>query len=354
MTGATVSVIIPTFNRAHQVLGAIQSVLGQVGAGEVEVVVVDDGSTDGTPEAVQRAFEGDRRVRYVQQANAGAAAARNAGLAHATGEYIAFLDSDDSWQPWHLRLQLAGLARYPEAGLIWANLDVVDGHDQVVTARALTTFLSAYRYFTLADLFHSSTPLSELGVDIPVGGAGERLYLGDVFSQMVMGNLLFISSVVMRRARLEAVGTFDTSLPASEDYDFLLRACREGPVAFADAPSTRYRVGTADRLSRPAMVILIARTYLHILEATLARDAGRITLSPAMIEEARWRAHQWIATEAILAGEGREARGHVRAAMRLRGPRPGLWLMFALTLVPTPFVNLLVTARARLRRLSGQ
>jgi GT2 family glycosyltransferase len=354
MTSGTVSVIIPTFNRALQVRGAIESVLGQVGAGDVEVIVADDGSTDQTRETILEAFGRDPRVRYVQQANAGAAAARNAALAVATGEYVAFLDSDDAWKPWHLRLQLAGLARYPEAGLIWANLDTVDEHDAVVTPRALTTFLSAYRYFPLADLFQRSTPLSELGVDIPVEFAGERLYFGDVFSQMLMGNLLFISSVVMRRERVQAVGAFNTSLPASEDYDFLLRACREGPVAFADAPSIRYRVGTADRLSRPVMLILIARTYLHILEASLARDADRITLPPAMIERARWRAHRWIATEAILAGRAGEARRHVRAAMRIRGPRPGLWVLLGLTVVPKSFVHSLITARSGLRRLIGR
>jgi glycosyltransferase involved in cell wall biosynthesis len=354
MTGGTVSVIIPTFNRAHQVRGAIESVLGQVGAGEVEVIVADDGSTDGTRESIQDAFGGDPRVRYLHQTNAGAAAARNAALALAAGEYIAFLDSDDAWKPWHLRLQLAGLARYPEAGLIWANLDLVDAHDGLIAARALTTFLTAYRYFSFSDLFQMSTPISELGVDIPVGSAGERLYVGDVFSQMLMGNLLFISTVVMRRERVQAVGGFNTSLAASEDYEFLFRACREGPVAFADAPSIRYRIGTADRLSRPAMLILIARTYLHILEATVARDADRITLPSAMIEEARWRAHGWIATEAILAGRTSEARLHVRAATRIRGPRPGLWVLLALTFLPTPFVHLLITPRARLRRLIGR
>jgi glycosyltransferase involved in cell wall biosynthesis len=354
MTSATVSVIIPTFNRAQEVRRAVDSVLGQVGASELEVIVVDDGSTDRTREAIEEAFGDDRRVRYRHQANAGAAAARNAGLDLATGDYIAFLDSDDAWQPWHLRLQLAGLARYPKAGLIWSNLDTVDAHDDVVAARALTTFLSAYRHFPVADLFESSMPLAELGIDIPAEAAGERLYFGDVYSPMVMGNLLFISSVVMRRERLRAVGGFDTSLPASEDYEFLLRACREGPVAFADAPSIRYHVGTADRLSRPAMLILIARTYLDILEATVARDADRIALSPAMIDVARWRAHQWIATEAILAGEAREARAHVRAAMRIRGPRPGLSALLALSFLPTPLVKLLATARARIRHLTGR
>jgi glycosyltransferase involved in cell wall biosynthesis len=353
MTKARVSVIIPTFNRARQVCTAVETVLGQDGEAEVEVIVVDDGSTDGTPEAIRTAFGGDPRVRLVEQANAGAAAARNAGIAQSTGDYVAFLDSDDAWKPWHLRLQLAGLARYPEAGLIWSNLDLVDAHDGLVTARALTTFLAAYRNFSFSELFETSTPISELGVDIPGGSAEERLYFGDVYSQMLMGNLLFISSVVMRRDRVQAVGEFRTDLPASEDYDFLFRACREGPVAFADAPSIRYRVGTSDRLSRPGLMILIARTYLHILETTLARDSARITLPPAMIATARLHANAWIAREAILGGDAHEARRHVRAAMRIRGPRPGLLLLLALTFLPSRFVGLPITARARLRRLSG-
>ena len=109
---AKVSVIVPTFDRVAVLREAVESVLAQTHR-DLEVVVVDDGSTDATPELVAAFAAGDARVRYERQANAGAAAARNTGLAAASGDFVAFLDSDDSWVPWHLSLMLAGLERYP-------------------------------------------------------------------------------------------------------------------------------------------------------------------------------------------------------------------------------------------------
>jgi len=93
--GDLVSVIIPTYNRAMGCKAAVESVLSQT-HGNVEVIVVDDGSRDNTREVISGM---DDRVKYIYQANAGVSAARNTGLGAATEKYIAFLDSDDSWLP---------------------------------------------------------------------------------------------------------------------------------------------------------------------------------------------------------------------------------------------------------------
>ena len=169
---ATVSVIIPTFNRGYVIREAITSVLDQAHR-DIEVIVVDDGSTDGTGELMATCFGGDPRVRYWYQTNRGASAARNTGLDLATGDYLAFLDSDDSWKPWHLSLMLACLDRRPEAGMIWTDTEYVDRDGAVLSASALTKLFAAYRHFTLAELFANSAPLSELGIDLPPA-SGDR------------------------------------------------------------------------------------------------------------------------------------------------------------------------------------
>ena len=102
-----VSVVIPTFNRADTIGDSIKSVLEQTFK-DFEVIVVDDGSTDGT-ESVVAAF-GDSRIKYIMQDNAGACAARNNGIRHANGEYIAFQDSDDYWMPRKLERQLQNIS----------------------------------------------------------------------------------------------------------------------------------------------------------------------------------------------------------------------------------------------------
>ena len=113
------------------------------------------------------------------------------------------------------------------------------------------------------------------------------MYVGDIFSQMLMGNLILTSTVVMTRDRLEKVGRFDETLVTGEDHDFFMRVCREGPVVFADIADGRCRVGAIDRLSGRAMGLEIAKAYLRVTERTLALDADRITLSPKLIDTAR-------------------------------------------------------------------
>jgi glycosyltransferase involved in cell wall biosynthesis len=110
---ARVSVVIPLYNKAESVLAAVGSVLRQSYA-DVEVLVVDDGSTDSSVSLV--AGIGDRRIRLIAQANAGPGPARNRGLGEALGEYVAFLDADDEWEPRFLELAVDALDRHPECG----------------------------------------------------------------------------------------------------------------------------------------------------------------------------------------------------------------------------------------------
>jgi GT2 family glycosyltransferase len=330
---AKVSVIIPTFNRGRVLGQAIASVIDQDHR-DFEVIVVDDGSTDGTGELVASRFGDDPRVRYQYQPNAGASAARNTGLDLATGGLVAFLDSDDSWKAWHLSLTLAALDRYPEAGMVWTETEFVDARGVSVATSALAQLLSAYRYFPLDELFASSSMLSELDVDLPPASRTRRLYVGDVFSPMIMGNLVLTSSVVMRRDRLEKVGRFDDHLTVGEDYEFFLRVCRAGPVAFADISDIRYRTGTADKLGGPGAAREMAHAYLAVLDDTLARDAGRITLSPTLITTARVHAHRWVGEQELIAGSRRLARAHLGTALRLRWHQPWVAVLTALTFVP--------------------
>lgn len=108
-----VSVVIPLYNKAGSILAAAGSVLRQ-SYSDLELIVVDDGSTDSSAAAL--AGTTDQRLRLVAQANAGPGAARNRGLAEAGGEYVAFLDADDEWEPAFLELGVAALDHDPQCG----------------------------------------------------------------------------------------------------------------------------------------------------------------------------------------------------------------------------------------------
>ncbi len=187
----TVSVIIPTYQRRELVGRAVASVLAQ-SYRDFELIVIDDGSTDGTKEALAPLTG---RLRYRWQPNRGAAAARNAGLALARGSIVAFLDSDNHWLPDHLAVATEVLERFPEAVLV------------------------------------STSPRHVLG-----GKASPRdAYLLDLLPALFFSNPLgYLSSVAVRRDALLAVGGFDERLVVGEVADLWMRLGLRGPFALLE------------------------------------------------------------------------------------------------------------------------
>jgi glycosyltransferase involved in cell wall biosynthesis len=341
-----ITVIVPTFNRARQLPGAVESVLAQSHR-ELEVIVVDDGSTDDTEAIIATLQRQDSRVTALRQPNAGVAAARNHGLDRAQGDLIAFLDSDDRWSPDKLRFQLACLERVPDVGMIWTDMNGVDGSGSVIPGYTLRTLLP-YR-FALDELFALSIPLSEVA-GTPQPWRDGALYAGDIYGKALLGNLVLPSSVLMTRARLERAGRFDASLEvAGEDFDFFLRVCREGPVAFANVPTVSYRVGQADQLTHPSRALYMARNYVRTLEQAIARDRDRIGVPEPMLDAVRGYGHAWAAQEYLANGDRGAARRHLRIAVGLGSNRA--WVLAPLTLLPGPVAALtLRLARAVVHR----
>jgi glycosyltransferase involved in cell wall biosynthesis len=204
MSVPKVSVIIPTYNRAHFLGEAISSVLGQTFC-DFELIVVDDGSQDRTPEVV-RSFK-DPRIRYLRQENRGISAAMNAGLAAARGAYIGRLDSDDLWLPEFLEKTVEVLDRRPEIGAAYAISVEMDKNGKPLSGRR---------------------------------GYPPR-FLGDDFSSMLYDDFTSSITVLARRACFDRAGGFDESLRASEDWDMCVRIARQFRFAFVDCVLARFR-----------------------------------------------------------------------------------------------------------------
>lgn len=195
----TVSVIIPTYNRAHSVGAALDSVLAQEPPAD-EVIVVDDGSTDGTTEVL--AAYGDR-ITVVRQDNAGAAAARNAGVRRARGDWVAFLDSDDLWRPG----RLAALHR----DLSGAHEDIV-GHTGDMRLTGPTHDLGLY------DLRNWQYP------------KGRAQQVATPLSQTMTG--VFPSATALRRRVMLEEGGFREDLRIYEDAPLFCGMALRGPWLF--------------------------------------------------------------------------------------------------------------------------
>ncbi|HQZ82453.1 MAG TPA: glycosyltransferase family A protein [Pyrinomonadaceae bacterium] len=200
-----VSVIIPTYNYGRFIGEAIESVLAQT-CPPAEIIVVDDGSTDGTAEVV--AAFGDR-VRYIRQENSGVSAARNRGVASSSGEFIAFLDADDIWEPTKLEKQLAKFAEDRGIGLVHCGMREFDSE----TGATIATHLDGLEGSVWRELILWEGPTI-------IGPGG---------------------TIVVSRQALDEVGGFDTRLKNGEDWEFCVRVARRFKVGFVPALLVDYR-----------------------------------------------------------------------------------------------------------------
>ena len=239
-----VSVIIPTYNRAEKVIRSISSVLNQTFS-DFEVIIVDDGSADGTEKAVAR-LKGP--IKYlVHSANLGVSAARNIGIKHSNAPFIAFLDSDDHWLPEKLKVQM----------------EFFETNSQMIACQTEEIWIRNGRR---------------------VNPKKKHLKLsGDIFAPSLKLCLVSPSAVMLKRSVLDEIGLFDESLLACEDYDLWLRiACRH-PVHLIDQPliikegghpdqlSARYK--GMDRFRIKALVKLIKSGMLNEEQLNATKDA---------------------------------------------------------------------------------
>lgn len=202
----TVSVVLPCFNRASILPRAISSVFKQTFAPN-EIIVVDDGSTDSSAE-IAASMTGPISVRVIRQENAGASAARNAGLKVARSGWVAFLDSDDAWHPRKLELQMATAERYSAAKLIFC--DTLSRNDSGVVMPSR---------FALGGL---------LGMETVRDGTS-CLYDRSLFRRMIGRSRVITSAVIVRRDLPELV--FQEDVWGSEDWDLWLRLAARYPFA---------------------------------------------------------------------------------------------------------------------------
>jgi cellulose synthase/poly-beta-1,6-N-acetylglucosamine synthase-like glycosyltransferase len=195
----TFSIVMPSYNTEATIDAAIRSVLSQT-RGDFELIVADDGSTDGTASRIERFLE-DGRIQLIRAPHRGPAAARNAAVAESVGEYVCFLDSDDLWLPVYLEVMWATLQAHPNASVAFTDAWVLFDAVKKIGRR---TAMAEYRPSSIPD-----APAAFL-----------RALLED-------GNFVYYSAMVRRRA-LEAAGVFNESLRGPEDYELWLRIAAHG------------------------------------------------------------------------------------------------------------------------------
>jgi len=280
-----ISVIIPTYNRARLLPRAIESALSA--GSDLEVIVVDDCSTDDTREVCDR-IAGIRYVRL--KTNGGLANARNVGIAESSCEFIAFLDDDD------LRLP----------GSLDKQLHVIEADNRIAFCYGQALIGDAHRQLPTGEIY----PL--------------RCPQGDIFWDLLENNFLPMPAVLARKSSLVNAGKFDTNLKLIEDWDMWLRLSERFLVAAIEEPVAIYRKAVAESGQMCSNAAEICKQSLRVQQMALARPRARASESAKrrhVRRKFRDRAYQILMTEAsnsIHEGKPKSARSNILDAFRLR------------------------------------
>lgn len=183
----TISTVIPSFNHGALLPRAIESVFAQQGELNLDVIIVDDGSTDATPLVCEQLLHTYPKLRVVRKPNGGLSSARNTGIRAAFGDFIHFLDADDYIEPSMYLKMTRLLNQHPAAAIAYCGFEAID----------------------LAGGDRSRS-------------AGERIN-GDIRERLLLGNLGPVHALLIRRHAIEATGFFDETLASCEDWDYWLR-----------------------------------------------------------------------------------------------------------------------------------
>jgi glycosyltransferase involved in cell wall biosynthesis len=220
---AQVSVIIPTYNSAHYVTAAVESVLAQTFT-DTEIIVIDDGSTDETESAMDRFGS---PVRFIKQANQGVASARNRGIAESRGRYIAFLDADDTWCSNKLERQIEALAGEPG-------------------------YRACFSAFIRVD--RNLVPQSVVRYEQGKAELQDLLLRGNVIGS--------ICTVIAERSLFQHAGVFDPALSQCADWDMWVRLAALTDFVYLDEPLVTYRQHDSNMSRDPS---LLERDSIRVL-----------------------------------------------------------------------------------------
>jgi len=343
-----VSVIVPTFNRAALLPRALESLLAQTRRAD-EIIVVDDGSTDGTAAVLERF--GDA-IRYIREAeNRGISHARNTGMRAATGDYLAFLDSDDAYAPRKLELQAAFLDAHPEIAMVSTDISAHYRNGKV-RERHLRLYHENYELkgWSYEDIYEEKGEFAAPGGAVPY-------YAGNIFRYIIEGPLLASPTVMLRREVVDTVGYQNERFRWAEDYEFGARICKRFRVGFLDIPT--YTVHYHDEQISGFMARADSddaddlrwtiEGWLNALEMVrgLAYEDGEFYAAhKALVDSTLARLHWRLAVLRLRFGDSRGARADIRAARGFSGRNLRYLEGWLLSYVPLPLRRGVLRARA--------
>ncbi len=335
-----VSIVVPSYNGARTIAATLDALLAQTRPVR-EIVVVDDGSKDDTRGALAP-YAG--RVTAVHQVNSGVSAARNNGVAQTSGEWLAFCDADDLWDPDKLAVMAAVVASRPEADVIFHDYGILID-DRIVEPRGTHSRQTLFPIFRETTLHMRDILAERRDVEVPGVAEGWRrvdTWFGQPFTSLMIGNFVLPSTLMIRRRAFDAINGFDGSFRFAEDTEFFLRLAKVRPFLWVDASLTAYR--------RAAGTLLTGNMLPTIRNSTLAvvkhcvEDAAVYRAHRPHVRRAVGRRYARLAYFCLSDLRQGEALGYALKAIGMRPAQTLAWGVALASLTPPP---LLRWARAR-------
>ncbi len=317
MESPTISVVMPAYNAADYLTDAIKSVLVQT-VEDIELIVVDDGSTDDTA-AVVDSFDDDRIRPIRLEENVGVPAARNRGLEEARGEYVACHDADDRSRPDRFERQLEFLEAHDDVAAVGTGARLVDESGAVIGRKHIPTEPS----------------------------------LQDIIDE----NRFVHASMMFRRSALEEVGGYDEWFSVAQDYELVLRIAAEFEVQNIDEPLYEIQIrGDSNFGSRLEEGFLYS--YMAVKKLTEPEEWDRLkeiadrdgvrAITASLSEREQKDYHHVLANAQLRYGRQEQARDHVRRAIGASNASPRLSLLYLLSFTPPVITELVRDAYYRL------
>jgi glycosyltransferase involved in cell wall biosynthesis len=269
-----ISVIIPTYNRGHFICEAIDSILNQdVKNYKIEIIVIDDGSTDNTKDILKHYID-NNKIRYIYQKNRGAGAARNNGILNAKGSWITFLDSDDKWLPFHISLQLTVIEHISDCRVIYSDF-MISKNNKVRDERGLDVWAktnSGTETGKWKNIFPDKLDSSTLGLTHK--GNSFFIYKGNIFSKFLFQPCMPCWTTMISRECITGNIRFAENLPTWEDAWFACLLAEYNNIFYIDVVTAENRGHSGPRLTQADSM---TRTISHI---TICKEIYMKSSSP--------------------------------------------------------------------------
>jgi len=333
-----VSVVIPAYKCEKVIASAVESALGQT-YGNVEVIVVDDGSPDDIRRAIGR--YGDR-IRYIRQENGGVSRARNTGVLHSSGKYVAFLDADDTWDRNKIAIQVSVLNGHPEIGMVFSGFHLTR-NGKILPDRNYKgsfNFFKEYRY-DIPDIFPYRSGGTVDGIDFDC-------YWGNIYDKLFLGNFILPSSVIARKESLVGSGLFNDRFKVAEETDFFLRFSSRNQIGFVDSPIVHYEVPSPDNLSGKSNMESLMRNAYRIQVDSLIENHRLLKEKPDYYFKGISNTYCRLAYYYLSERKNDQCRKYAGYAMRTCRSHARPYLLYAMSFLPK---SLLERARKLKNRL---